>query len=354
MTEEVGGYATELRVEPVDPTADPEWDARVQAWGGTFCHLAGWAPLLSGVLDAEPRYRVARDARGKVQGALPLFRVRSRIFGDYLVSVPFLNYGGPLGSDPGRAILVRDAAREAEAEGVDLLELRLRIPVAPVPEGLRRSDRKVTVVLDLPDDPKVLFEDVFRAKLRSQIRRPMKEEMEVRFGENQVEPFLRVFQRNMRDLGTPVLPAELFRRFPETFSEGVTFGVVYHGEKPVAAGCGFSFREEFEMTWASSLSEYNRLAPNMLLYWGFMERCIERGLATFNFGRCTPGGGTHRFKKQWESQDEPLPWLQWSPGDADATPSPESGRFGLAIRAWRRLPLPVANRLGPFLARRIP
>jgi hypothetical protein len=137
-----------------------------------------------------------------------------------------------------------------------------------------------------------------------------------------------------------------------TFGDQVEFGAIYHRGLPVAAGCGFHFGGEFEMTWASSLREANQLAPNMLLYWSFMERCIGKGRKVFNFGRCTPGGGTHRFKAQWGGREQTLPWLQWP--EATTTESPEAGPFRLATRLWRRLPLPVANRVGPLLARRIP
>jgi serine/alanine adding enzyme len=108
------------------------------------------------------------------------------------------------------------------------------------------------------------------------------------------------------------------------------------------------------MTWASSLYAYNKLAPNMLLYWAFMERAIENGLTLFNFGRCTPGSGTHRFKRQWGSRDEQLWWYQQSRGDTTATPSPEQGAFSWGPRLWRRLPLPVATALGPRIVRYIP
>ena len=109
------------------------------------------------------------------------------------------------------------------------------------------------------------------------------------------------------------------------------------------------------MTWASSLSRFNRLSPNMLLYWRFMERAIERGNGVFNFGRCTPGGGTHRFKRQWgDADDRVLHWLTWPApsGEAEGEAGGE-GAFGLAQRVWQRLPLPVANRLGPIVARRL-
>jgi serine/alanine adding enzyme len=276
--------------------------------------------------------------------------VRSRIFGHYLVSLPFLNAGGPLGSPAARDRLVAEAVAEARRSGADLLELRARdsggldLPV---------SSRKITVLLQLPSDADTLFRS-FPAKLRSQIRRPMKEGLEVRFGPEQRESFYDVFARTMRDLGTPVLPRALFEQVAAAFPEIVEFGVVYRGDQPLAAGCGFIWRDEFEMTWAGALRESRTCAANMLLYWAFMEQMIARGVRVFNFGRCTPGGGTHHFKRQWGGVDVPLPWCQYSAGAVQAPPSPDDRAFSWGPRLWRRLPLAVANRLGPRLVRFLP
>jgi hypothetical protein len=134
----------------------------------------------------------------------------------------------------------------------------------------------------------------------------------------------------------------------------VEFGVVYHGAKPIAAGCGLAWRGEFELVWASSLREYSRSAPNMLLYWAFMERMIKREMRVFDFGRCTPDSGTHAFKRQWGGVDVALPWAQWSAREVTSTPSPSQPAYRLAIACWRLLPLAITNRLGPIIAKRLP
>lgn len=336
----------EVRLRSTPPEA---WDGFVRHDPrGSFCHLAGWGEVFRSVLGLEPLFLVSGPDDAP-DGVLPVYRMKRLPWGTSLVSVPYLNYGGPLGPEEVRKALLNAAVDEAERGGDRRLEVRTR---HPCDAGLAPGRDKVAVVLDLPDEPRVLFEDEFRSKLRSQIRRPMKEDMEVRFGPDQRGPFYDVFSRTMRDLGTPVLPGGLFEAVAGRFPDLVLFGAVYHEGEPVAVGCGFRWQAEFEMTWASALWEYNRLAPNMLLYWSFMERCIEEGMERFNFGRCTPGGGTHRFKTQWGGRDEPLPWLQWPEGAA--APEPDSGLYELATSAWRKLPLPVANRLGPVLARRIP
>lgn len=346
----VSAAEREPSVHPFDGKGS-EWDAFVrQAPGSTSCHLAGWREILTDVMGSRCSYLVATDGDGNWQGVLPMAHVGSRLFGRYLVSMPFLNYGGPLGTSVVQEKLGQAAAGEARRCGVDLLEIRSKEDFS---SDMPLVSRKVTVILTLPDDEEALLGN-FSAKLRSQIRRPSRDGMEPRFGFDQLAAFYDVFSQNMRDLGTPVLPRAFFERTAVTFSDLVHIGVIYLGPMPVAAGFGFVWNDEFEMTWASSLRAYNRQAPNMLLYWSFMKRMISLGVKAFNFGRCTPNSGTHRFKAQWGGSDVALPWRQWSSRGLSATPEPNTRLLKTASRVWSRFPLRLANRIGPLLARKLP
>jgi FemAB-related protein (PEP-CTERM system-associated) len=340
-----------IQVTPFEGTSG-EWDDFVlAASGSTFCHLVGWREIIADVFGHECSYTVAKDVDGRWCGLLPLVRIRSRLLGHYLVSMPFLNYGGPLGTREAQFQLTQQAATAASESAVDLLELRSR---QAVPCDLSVSHRKVTVIQQLAETVDTHWGEVIPASRRRQIRRAQKQEMQARFGPDQLEPFYEVFTRNMRDLGTPVLPFRWFESIHRVFGKRVVFGAVYSREQPLAAACGFLWRDEFELTWVSSLREHNRNYPNMLLYWSFMQRMIERDIRVFNFGRCTPGGSTHRFKRQWGGVDIPLPWPQWSPLGVTAPPSPDRPLLRFASATWQRLPLAVANRLGPHLARVLP
>lgn len=330
------------------------WDGFVRSQEGwTHFHLHGWRAIYEDVFGHECLYLAARDAGGTLAGVLPLVRVRSLVFGHYLVSLPFVNYGGPLGDVEAVRALAGRAVELAREGGVKLLELRSR---SPQPLELPVSHRKITVLLDLvPGDPEAVWKR-FPSKLRSQVRRPGKEGVEVRFGPDQVVPFYRVFARHMRDLGTPVLPRRLFEAVQARFGDEVWFGCAYLGARPIACGAGFRWDGEFEMTWASALDEFARIAPNMLLYWSFMARAAAQGLQRFNFGRCSPGGGSHRFKRQWGGRDEQLWWYQAGRGAGvrAGTPSPDDGAYAWGPRLWRWLPLGLATALGPRIVRGIP
>jgi serine/alanine adding enzyme len=327
------------------------WDAFVErSPGATYCHLFAWREIMSEALGHECFHLVASSEDGEWAGVLPMVRVRSPLLGHYLVSMPFLNSGGPLGTPEAERELVAWAVCEAQRSRVDLLELRSRRLVTSAP---RQSNRKITVQLPLPDAPEKLWAS-FPSKLRSQVRRPLKAGFETRFGAGEREPFCEIYGRTMHRLGTPALPPILFARIAALLPGIVEFGVVYLKGKPVAAGCGFRWRGEFELQWAGALSEHNRDAPNMLLYWAFMERMIAAGTKVFDFGRCTPGGGTHGFKRQWGGSDVALPWAQWSPKNVMATPSPERPLFRFAANCWKQLPHAVTARVGPLIATRLP
>lgn len=344
--------ADALEVEVFTGSGD-EWDTFVAGQPGTsFCHQYGWRSIMEDTLGHEAFFWVARGGDEKIAGVLPAVRVRSRLFGDYLISMPFLSYGGPVGSPEACRALAEEAARTAGHLQVDLLELRLRHEL----EGteLARNARKLTVVKDLPDSGEELWERGIRAKVRSQVRRPIKEGMTAGFGADRLEAFYDVFSTTMRDLGTPVLPRSFFESIRDQFPESALFGTVELEGVPVACGCGFFWQGEFEITWAGASRDHSRMAPNMLLYWGFMQECVERGAQAFNFGRCSPESGTHRFKKQWGAVDQPLPWLQWSSSGVFSPPNPDSPKFRAATSAWQRLPVAVTNVVGPPIARLIP
>lgn len=329
------------------------WDAFVRAqpsW--THFHLYGWRRVLERVFGHECIYLEARDEAGDRAAVMPLVRVRSLLFGHYLVSMPFANYGGPLGTPAGVRALVHEASELARADRVRLLELRSR---APLPTDLPVSHRKITVLLDLPATAAELWGRL-PSKVRSQVRRPQKAGVEVRIGLDQLEPFHAVFAEHMRDLGTPAQSLAFFRALAEEFPGDLRLACAWLDGQPIACGCGFRWDDEFEMTWASALRAHKQLSANMLVYWAMMEHAVGDGARVFNFGRCSPGGGTHHFKQQWCGRDEPLWWYQCAadPGALAATPAPDQSRYLLATKIWRRVPLAVATRLGAAIARNIP
>jgi serine/alanine adding enzyme len=343
----------EMQVEEVsrdEATWDPYVIGHARASG---YHLMAWRRVIEGVFGHRTFYLAARDEQGQIRGVLPLVCLSSRIFGCFLVSLPFVNYGGVLADNAAsQDVLLRRAVDLAKKLGAGHIELRHeQLPGLEWPN----KQHKVSMRLDLPGEFDALWK-TFPAKLRSQIRRAEKEGMTFRAGrEDLLKDFYTVFSRNMRDLGTPVYGPAFFAEILRAFPTNSRIGVVYLNQEPVAAGFLYAFRHVLEIPWASSDRRYNRLAPNMLLYRSVLEYACREGFRVFDFGRSTPDGGTYRFKEQWGARPVPLRWHYWlSSGGPLPDLSPSNEKFRWAIFLWQRLPLFVSERLGPSISRSIP
>ena len=341
------------------PATEVEWTAFLSQFPAA--HHAfdwSWRTILKETFGHEPHYLMAVGDRG-VEAIAPLFSVQSRLFGHSLISVPYLNSGGILGTN-NQAIEQLHSEILGLGEQLQVRYVELRQQLAPALSTPRFSQRthKVAMVLPLTRDSDTLFQS-FSKKLRSQIRRPEKAGVTVQIypgdapDRTGMNAFYRVFAQNMRDLGTPVYPQKLFELSARSFGSRLSFIVASFEGRPVAAGCTIGQGRYLEIPWASSVRDCNHLSPNMLMYWHAIRNAAESGYDVFDFGRSSPDSGTFRFKAQWGAQPATLNWL-YDAARSVPDVNPNSKKFSMLTSLWRKLPLPVANAVGPFITRHIP
>jgi FemAB-related protein (PEP-CTERM system-associated) len=342
-----------LEIKINDGIAPEKWEGYVEkSASSTFCHLYKWRKVIEETFKHNSFY-LAAEKDGEIKGVIPLFEIRSRIFGSALVSIPFLDYGGICAEDEGIGHVLLEKVREIVSEqGVDYLELRHR---GREVGGLTSNPGKVNLKLKLCSDPDVIWKDL-DAKVRNQVRKAQKSGLKfVVGGINEIRPFYGVFSRNMRDLGTPVYSRDFFFNIMKEFPDQAEVFLV-KGEGAVIGGAiAFYFKDQMEIPWASSLREYFAYCPNNLLYWEAIKRGCQKGCELFNFGRSRYGTSHYRFKKQWGAEDEELAYQFYSE-DEKLIPdlNPSSSKYRMAVNIWKKLPLAVAERLGPGISRCIP
>jgi FemAB-related protein (PEP-CTERM system-associated) len=286
-------------------------------------------------------------------GVLPLVEVRSWLFGRALSSLPYVNYGGILShSEAARRALLEEAGRLARARSLSYVLLRHRRRQF---QDLPTRTHKVTMLLPLEADRERMWAMLDR-KVRNQIRKAEKSNLTaVKGGLELLDAFYGVFARNMRDLGTPVYGRDLFAQMLTAFPRTACLHVVRLKGKCIAGALSYTCGSTIEVPSASTLKEHRSLCPNHLLYWSIIEDAIASGLRILDFGRSTPDDGTYQFKAQWGAQPEPLSWEYLLTGAA-RPPSDDrnSSKYQASIEAWKRLPLPVATMVGPWIARAVP
>jgi FemAB-related protein (PEP-CTERM system-associated) len=303
------------------------------------------------MLGHESRFLMAERGE-EVVGVLPLIRVRSRLFGDVLASMPFVNFGGPAGLDPeAESGLVDAACAWADELRCDYLQIRADRAVGDLPS----TTDKVSMTIDLEPDSEAMMAR-FSSKHRTNIRRAQKHDISVRAGgADCLADFFGVLSRSWKELGTPLYRRAYFEDIVQRFGDDVRIFVAYAGGVPIATAFNGHFRGTVEGLWAGVDPRARALQPNYVLYWEMIRDACERGFQRFHLGRSTKDSGAVRFKEKWTAEPKQLYW-HYHLVRAQGVPqlNPDNPRYDLAIRTWRRLPLSVLRVVGPPIARLIP
>jgi FemAB-related protein (PEP-CTERM system-associated) len=336
-----------------DDASQTAWDQFVSATPrASFYHRYAWRGINRASLGHESSYLAAVDD-ARIVGIFPIVHVRSRLFGNIACSMPFVNYGGPVGTTEAvEQALVAAAEDLADRWRVTFLEIRARHNLQ---ERLPTSLHKVSMTVDLPPSPDEMWRG-FKTELRQHIRRGEKRGFRgATGGPELVGDFFRVFAEAWRDMGTPVYSQEYVQKVARTFSDSVRICVVYHDGIPAAASFQAYDMGMAEGLWLGTRARYRHDYVGYVLYWTLLKDAIEAGCQRFHLGRSTANSSAEQFKRKWNAYSTQLYW-QYVLREGASVPQLNvmNPKFRLAIAAWRRLPLFIANTIGPPLARNIP
>ena len=338
-----------LTVKTLQAGDAPRWDVFVHDCPeATFFHRAGWSTVLERAYGHRTHYLYAERA-GRIEGVLPLGHIKSRLFGNALISNPFCVYGGVAATEEAVAIQLEDAAAALASDlGVDYLELRNRQrqregwPVKQLYVSFRRS---------IDSDPEANLKAIPR-KQRAMVRKGINAGL-VSCTDVDSDRFFAVYAESVRNLGTPVFPKRYFQCLCDVFGEDCkVLTVTTPDGRAISSVLSFYFRDEVLPYYGGGTPEARALKGYDFLYWELMRRASEQGCRIFDYGRSKVGTGSYSFKKNWGFEPEPLPY-QFHLVKAKQLPdvNPLNPKYQMFIKLWKKLPLPVANRLGPLLSR---
>ena len=343
----MSGSATEIR-ELGDADA-PRWDGFVaQCPEATFFHRAGWRRVIEDSFGKTCRFLFAERA-GEIRGVLPLVHVKTRLFGDSLISTGFTVGGGPAALDAeARAAL--DARAVALADELDVDYLEYRAGAATHPGWASKPDLYVLFKKAIDPDPEKNLLAIPR-KQRAMVRKGIKAGLvsEIDAGTGRLFP---VYAESVRNLGTPVVAPSYFSNLKRAFGPDCDVVTILDKGTPVASVMNFYFRDTVLPYYGGGTAAARDVAGNDFMYWEVMRRAAERGFRVFDYGRSKRGTGAFAFKKNWGFEPEPLVYeFYLRRGGELPDINPLNPKYRLFIAAWQRLPLPVANLIGPWVAR---
>lgn len=345
------GSSLAVTVRPFRTDDSGRWDDFVRACvGGTFFHLSPWRRVIERAFGHRTHYLLAERA-GAVTGVLPLTHVKSALFGSSLISNAFAVHGGPIAADSeSLEALERAAARLMDTVGAPVLELRgceQSRADWPRKSGLYATFRR-------PIEPSV--EANLKAvprKQRAMIRKGIGQGLRSDIDDG-VDRLHRIYAESVHNLGTPVFAKSYFRILVEEFADCCDIVTISGGGAAVASVLNFYFRDEVLPFYGGGAGAARGLAANDFMYWEVMRRACERGCRVFDFGRSKLGTGAYAFKCHWGFEPTPLVYqFRLAAGGRMPDLNPLNPKLRLLVAAWKRLPLPLANRLGPSIVKGI-
>lgn len=346
--------STAIAVLPLQPHEHARWDAFVDTCPeATFFHRAGWQTIMEQGFKHDSYFLYA-EQDGRIAGVLPLAHLRSRVFGSALVSLPFCVYGGIAGGSAAvRQALDSAALALARRLGVGHLEYRWReVPEETLDASWLQKPLYATFRRPLlPDAEQNLL--AIPRKQRAVVRKAMAAGLHSAI-DYDISRFYPIYAASVHRLGTPVFARRHFALLRTVFGDACDILTVYHGQQAQASVLLFYFRDEVLPYYGGGSVLARSTGANDFMYWEAMRRACARGYRLFDFGRSKLGTGAYDFKKNWGFAPQPLPYA-YKLVRAKALPevNPLNPKYALFIRAWRRLPLPLANLLGPHIVRQL-
>lgn len=327
------------------------WDKYVMsAPGATFFHRAGWQRILTEIFRHRTFFLYA-ESGGEIVGILPLAQIRSRLFGNSLVALPFAVYGGVVALDSGVVELL-EAEAEKIARELDVDHLEYRNVVARHEEwprqGLYVTFRKEI----LPDEEANML--AIPRKQRAMVRKSQKNGLRSVVDTNTTR-FFALYADNVRRHGTPALPKSYFDALMSQFGGDCGVLTVEDADGvPVSSVLSFYFRDEVLPYYAGDAVRARQLAANDFKYWELMRRSCASGLKVFDYGRSKVDSGSYAFKRNWGFEATPLSY-EYRLYKRDAIPqnNPNNPKYKFLIETWKRLPIGLANKLGPLIVRNL-
>ncbi|MBA3012823.1 MAG: GNAT family N-acetyltransferase [Proteobacteria bacterium] len=324
---------------------------------GIAYQLYGFKQAIGAAYGFETVYFMAK-IQNRVQGILPLVHVRLPGRPGMLVSLPYCDAGGLLADSAEIEIqLLHHGVAYSRERQIPRLCIRSVHSFAKIDSNLTHNPEKARMLLRLPPSSELLFSSL-RAKVRSQVKKPIRDGLTFRIGGKElVSALYPVFCENMRDLGSLVHSQKWLQGILGAYKNRAHIGIVRMPDKrPVAAGIILCHPRVVSIPWASSLRRFNQFNPNMLLYWEFLKFTAANRYPVFDFGRSTPGEGSFHFKKQWGSEPQFLHWADFDTRQEMGTPVPLAKISSMPFASHRdiletllsRTPVGVTTLLGRY------
>ena len=320
-------------------------------------HLCQWGCGVSQGTGQEFFYLIAEATNGDLQGVLPGHVIHSPLFGRALVSTGFAVGGGILSENAGITDALSEAFwQQAQIRSCETAELR----GGQFPRGTGWAMKHGTYagfagpLVQASEDADEQQLLAIPRKQRAEVRKGLNNDLTIRTGRKALdrEEHYAIYAESVRNLGTPVFPKSLFDSVLDSFGDSADILTVLNGDRPVASVLSLYHNDTVYPYWGGGIWDARALRANDVMYYALMNHARGKCCTRFDFGRSKIGTGPYNFKKNWGFEPAPLSYaVRTADGAEPRDINPMSPKYRMQVALWQKLPMPIANRIGPWIAR---
>ena len=332
-------------------------------------HTLEYKKFIEEAFETEYILLAAQDGE-KIKTILPVVKIKSKLFGNKMISSAYLEYGGFAGEEEGVGEILDFIGKGNSKYGY--LEIRGGEECFDeiLSAKLIKKNLYKRFVLELGPEEKV-WKGIQHSK-RKAINRALRnvEVKEVPLAG--LDEFYKLYLRNMKRFGSPPYAKKYFESFYRNIvdvGQGKIYGAYIKDEKSlstsglqqdtqcfegklVAALLGFCYRDRIHIVIAVSDERFREHRPNDAVHWEFIKWGCEKDYKWFDFGRVREESGQFEYKRKWGPKLLGLPsyFMLWGKKEI---PEVDPSGYGLAVKMWKKMPLWFTKLVGPRLRKEL-
>jgi CelD/BcsL family acetyltransferase involved in cellulose biosynthesis len=328
----------------IDPLADYRWAEFIDHHpSSSVFHTRAWLQALNRTYGFTPIVLTSSHAGTDLTNGLLFCRIRSRITGSRLVSLPFSDHCQPL-SAPEE--LLRALPEICDREKLKYVELR---PLAPLQASpFSPSKHYYFHSLDLRPSLEDIFHRFHANCIRRKIRRARREGLALDAGRSDVllDEFYNLQVITRRRQGLPPQPKQWFKNLLDAMDGDAVIRVARYQGRAISAILTLRHKQTIVYKYGCSDASFNNRGGTQLLLWKAIEEAKAEGMQFMDLGRCDiEAEGLAIFKERWGAKREESAYFRY--------PARPSGR-DLGSSVFSVLPKTVLILIGRLLYRHIP
>lgn len=302
-------------VYEIDPLDDVRWPRLLARHKlASVFHSPEWLDSIRRTYGYSATVITTSAPNEELRNAVAFCRVKSRLTGDRVISVPFSDHCAPLVENTDELeCLVSKLKQECGSPIRKYVEIRSPMDHGRLP-GFSESAKFHLHRIDLRPSLDELLGRLHASCVRRRISRAMREDLDYEEGRSEtlLQHFYRLALLTRRRQKLPPHPLKWFRNLIACLGNRLKLRLLFHSGRPAAGILTIHYGNTMTYKYGFSDEKFHRFGSMPLLLWKAIQDAKAEGLTEFDMGRSDwTDDGLVQFKDRWGAVRSSMVYLRY-------------------------------------------